>query len=102
MEVHLTEERAPSAPEAEALPKRAFEQLRRAFDPVWGGFGSAPKFPMPSTLMFLFRYYALEGAPEAPIHGGAHAGHMDQGGIFDHLGGGFCRYSRPQVADPAL
>jgi uncharacterized protein YyaL (SSP411 family) len=93
LEKHLREERAPSAPEAEGLPKRAFEQLRRAFDPAWGGFGGAPKFPTPSTLLFLLRYYALEGAPEALLMAERTLDHMAQGGMFDHLGGGFCRYS---------
>lgn len=93
LENHLKEERAPSAPEAEGLPKRAFEQLRRAFDPAWGGFGGAPKFPTPSTLLFLLRYYALEGAPEALMMAERTLTHMAQGGMFDHLGGGFCRYS---------
>ncbi len=75
------------------LPERAFEQLRRAFDPAWGGFGSAPKFPTPSTLVFLMRYYALAGAPEALTMVEKTLHHMAEGGVFDHLGGGFCRYS---------
>jgi len=97
LQAHLEEEREPSAPEAEGLPKRAFEQLRRAFDPTWGGFGGAPKFPTPSTLLFLFRYYALEGAPEALSMAERTLHHMAQGGMFDHLGGGFCRYSTDRM-----
>ncbi len=93
LEDFLKQERAPAAPAAEGLPKRAFEQLRRAFDPAWGGFGGAPKFPTPSTLLFLLRYYALEGAPEALSMVESTLGHMARGGMFDHLGGGFCRYS---------
>ena len=97
LEKHLMEDSEPSAPEAEGLPKRAFEQLRRAFDPTWGGFGGAPKFPTPSTLLFLLRYYALEGAPEALSMTERTLTHMAQGGMFDHLGGGFCRYSTDRM-----
>ena len=97
LEAHLKEERAHPAPEADGLPKRAFVQLRRAFDTAWGGFGGAPKFPTPSTLLFLFRYYALEGAPEALSMAERTLHHMAQGGMFDHLGGGFCRYSTDRM-----
>ncbi len=93
LEAYLREERAPSSADIEALPERAFEQLRRAYDPAWGGFGRAPKFPTPSALMFLLRYYALEGAPEARSMTEETLSHMARGGMFDHFGGGFCRYS---------
>lgn len=90
---HLTEARGAASAPMDALPRRAFEQLRRAFDPAWGGFGGAPKFPAPATLLFLMRYYALEGAPEALHMAESTLSHMARGGMFDHLGGGFCRYS---------
>ena len=93
LEKFLLEEHTPEASASDSLPKRAFEQLRRAFDPAWGGFGGAPKFPTPSTLLFLLRYYALEGAPEALAMVETTLDSMAQGGMFDHLGGGFCRYS---------
>jgi uncharacterized protein YyaL (SSP411 family) len=93
LEEALREECAPSSADAKSLPTRAFEQLRRAFDSAWGGFGHAPKFPTPSTLLFLLRYYALEGAPEARAMAEETLSHMARGGMFDHLGGGFCRYS---------
>ncbi len=73
--------------------RRAEEAFEAAFDPDYGGFGNAPKFPMPHTLMFLMRYHALESDQNAldmvemTIQG------MYAGGIFDHLGYGFSRYS---------
>ncbi len=87
------EEKPEAADAADRLPDRAFEQLRRAFDPAWGGFGAAPKFPTPSTLLFLMRYFALAGAPEALTMAETTLHHMAEGGMFDHLGGGFCRYA---------
>jgi hypothetical protein len=75
----------------------ACEQFSRSFDARDGGFGSAPKFPRPVTLNFLSRFYARNPSSEA----GKHALEMDlvtlrkmaAGGMHDHLGGGFHRYS---------
>jgi uncharacterized protein YyaL (SSP411 family) len=75
----------------------AYEQISRSFDPRDGGFGSAPKFPRPVTLNFLSRFYARDPSSEF----GKHALEMDlltlrkmaAGGMHDHLGGGFHRYS---------
>ena len=78
----------------------ALSAFRRAYDSQQGGFAHAPKFPMPVNqhlLLRLSRRYALAGkAPEAAE--AAHMAlntlrHMAQGGIYDHLGGGFSRYS---------
>ncbi len=72
---------------------RGYDQLSKSFDAVYGGFGSSPKFPVPHKLMFLLRYYkdfqepyALEMV-EKTLEG------MYKGGIFDHIAGGFSRYS---------
>lgn len=72
---------------------RGFRQLRQAFDSQYGGFGSAPKFPTPHNLMFLLRYHRWSGnaAALAMVTGTLDA--MAAGGIYDHLGYGFCRYS---------
>ncbi len=70
----------------------AFEGLRRAFDPRWGGFGGAPKFPQPMTLEFCLRMH-LRGAPEALDLVTLTLDKMAGGGICDQLGGGFHRYS---------
>jgi uncharacterized protein len=75
----------------------AYEQLSHTFDAQDGGFGSAPKFPRPVTLNFLSRFYARD--PSSPD--GKRALEMDlvtlrkmaAGGMHDHLGGGFHRYS---------
>ena len=75
----------------------AYEQFSRSFDARDGGFGSAPKFPRPVTLNFLSRFYARNPSSEA----GKRALEMDlvtlrkiaAGGMHDHLGGGFHRYS---------
>ncbi len=71
----------------------AFSYYKQHFDPFYGGFGQAPKFPTPHNLMFLLRYwkmtkeqFALEMAEKA-------LDSMYKGGIYDHIGFGFCRYS---------
>jgi uncharacterized protein YyaL (SSP411 family) len=74
------------------------QQLAAAFDPEWGGFGGAPKFPRAANFNFLFRVAAGQGVKSA---GGAEAVRlatvtlraMAQGGLHDHVGGGFHRYS---------
>ncbi|MBV9085484.1 MAG: thioredoxin domain-containing protein, partial [Acidobacteriaceae bacterium] len=71
----------------------AFWQFRRTFDTRWGGFGSAPKFPRPVVLNYLLRYYALENNGEALEMTAATLRAMSKGGMHDHLGGGFHRYS---------
>jgi uncharacterized protein len=64
----------------------AVRGLRRSFDPVWGGFGGAPKFPPASTLEFLLRRDELELVTKT-------LDSMALGGMYDLVGGGFHRYS---------
>lgn len=73
--------------------RSAFEQLKEAYDAQYGGFGTAPKFPTPQNLIFLMRYAALSGEKKGRemVDGCLKA--MYRGGIFDHIGGGFARYS---------
>ncbi|HEY3937459.1 MAG TPA: thioredoxin domain-containing protein [Bryobacteraceae bacterium] len=71
----------------------AFWQFRRTFDTKWGGFGGAPKFPRPSVLNYLCRYYALEDNSEALDMVVQTLRAMAAGGMHDQLGGGFHRYS---------
>ena len=71
----------------------AFRALENAFDPHWGGFGRAPKFPSASNLEYLLMYGARTGE-EAPTAMALHTcRRMAEGGMYDHLGGGFARYS---------
>lgn len=63
------------------------------FDPAYGGFGTSPKFPTPHNLMFLLRYYKFEKDEEALFMVETTLEHMYRGGIFDHIGYGFSRYS---------
>ncbi len=75
------------------LFKAAYPSLRRTFDKRNGGFGSAPKFPRPSTLNYLFRYYFVEKDEEAMDMAQVTLTGMALGGMCDQLGGGFHRYS---------
>lgn len=77
----------------EAILEEAYDELLRSFDVVHGGFDGAPKFPTPHKNSFLLRYWRRSGNPEA-LHMVEHTlENMARGGIFDHLGSGFHRYS---------
>ncbi len=101
MEAFATLESPPAdsaAPLTDA-PLRAFRsQIERSFDRAHGGFGGAPKFPHPTSIERLMRdWHATAGSPEPDLHALFMATltltRMAEGGIFDHVGGGFCRYS---------
>lgn len=82
----------------EAEPERdllhqAYDQFRVRYDPVWGGFGDAPKFPTPHHLLFLLWYAQAEHAPEALTMVEHTLDAMARGGIQDQIAGGFSRYS---------
>jgi len=62
-------------------------------DTQWGGFGNAPKFPQTFVLQMLFRNYYLNKHEASLVHAIRSIDKMIQGGIYDHLGGGFARYS---------
>lgn len=66
---------------------------KESFDQTYGGFGEAPKFPTPHQLLFLMRCYEKNGDQEALRMAEKTLVQMYRGGIFDHIGGGFCRYS---------
>ncbi|HNU38911.1 MAG TPA: thioredoxin domain-containing protein [Methanothrix sp.] len=94
---HLKQAAVVPSPEDEALDesllKRGYDALASIYDPQNGGFGGAPKFPAPHNLLFLLRYwkrskdaFALQMVEETLQA-------MSMGGVFDHLGGGFHRYS---------
>jgi uncharacterized protein len=75
-----------------AVADEAFQTLRHAFDPRWGGFGGAPKFPHPMTLEFVLRQ-AIREVPDALEMVVLTLDRMAGGGMFDQVGGGFARYS---------
>ncbi|MCJ7627482.1 MAG: thioredoxin domain-containing protein, partial [Longimicrobiales bacterium] len=79
------------------IASRTLDQAARSlagqFDPVHGGFGQAPKFPQPVTLEFLLRHFDRSGSDEALEMVLATLRSMSRGGMRDHLGGGFHRYS---------
>ena len=95
MEQHL----AASAGRASALPgpphgDAVEEALAARFDPEWGGFGSAPKFPSPANLFFLLERTAGDRAREMLV---ATLERMARGGLMDQLAGGFHRYSTDEA-----
>lgn len=75
------------------LVHQAFRQFAGNFDKKNGGFGGAPKFPTPHNLMFLMEYGTREKKREALTMAETTLVQMYRGGIFDHIGGGFSRYS---------
>ncbi|HTS54401.1 MAG TPA: thioredoxin domain-containing protein [Burkholderiales bacterium] len=83
-----------SAPLLDAgLVSAALAELKRMFDPVHGGLGSAPKFPHPAELELALSRGVLEGDDSARQVSLFSLRKMAEGGIYDQLGGGFCRYS---------
>jgi hypothetical protein len=71
----------------------AYEELICLFDDVHGGFGSAPKFPTPHSLTFLLRYWKRTGERKAIQMVEKTLQAMRHGGLYDHVGFGFHRYS---------
>jgi uncharacterized protein YyaL (SSP411 family) len=71
----------------------AVRELSRAFDPTFGGFGGAPKFPPSSALALLLRHHDATGNAHMLEMVRRTLDGMKDGGIYDQLGGGFARYS---------
>jgi uncharacterized protein YyaL (SSP411 family) len=92
-------EQANEATPFHALFDAAFASLEKSADPLWGGFGRAPKFPTAANLAFLWRDAVrveasdLARAVRARKLALLQLTRMKEGGIHDHLGGGFHRYS---------
>ncbi|HEY5227390.1 MAG TPA: thioredoxin domain-containing protein, partial [Opitutaceae bacterium] len=83
---------------AGAAFEKGYQYYAESFDPKFGGFGGAPKFPRPANFAFLLRCAALQGlASEAGVEASGMVSRtlaaMARGGIHDHVGGGFHRYS---------
>jgi hypothetical protein len=97
----------PQAPETSVQPtpevlNRAYSELKQQFDPHCGGFGSAPKFPHPPSIERTLHYWAQsvisKNADTPALHIALHTLRaMADGGIYDQLGGGFCRYAVDQA-----
>jgi uncharacterized protein YyaL (SSP411 family) len=85
-----------SGPLDDANLRRASAQLERRFDPTYGGFGDAPKFPHPIELRLLLRLWKRFGDEGALNMARLTLDKMARGGMYDHLGGGFHRYSTDQ------
>jgi uncharacterized protein len=81
-----------TVPGADTLAK-TLQQFRESFDSKRGGFGDAPKFPRPSELLFLLREHARTGDGDAREMVLRTLRAMALGGMHDHIGGGFHRYS---------
>jgi uncharacterized protein len=82
-------------PGAKAI-EQAVRGLAKRFDKAWGGFGRAPKFPTPVNLELLLRYYRRTGDTIALQIATTTLKKMAQGGMYDHVAGGFHRYSTDQ------
>ncbi|OWK57640.1 Spermatogenesis-associated protein 20 [Lonchura striata] len=89
-----------SPPPAKEVMDTCFQQLSRSYDEEYGGFSKYPKFPMPVNLNFLFTYWALHQTTPEGTRALQMALHtlkmMAHGGIHDHIGQGFHRYSVDQ------
>lgn len=79
--------------EAEDVIEKAVHMFKNTFDKTHGGFGHAPKFPAPHNLMFLMDYYKKEKDKHTLEMVEKTLVQMYKGGIFDHIGFGFSRYS---------
>lgn len=91
---HLTQTQKTSSTELTTkIMDDTFTALKNCFDAIFGGFGQSPKFPMAHHLMFLLRYGQLTPSAEAIAMTEKTLSGMYRGGLFDHIGGGFSRYS---------
>lgn len=79
------------------LPKgiyrKTYHELASSFDEEYGGFGSRPKFPVPHNLLFLLKYFHFSGNKDSLDIALKTLESMRKGGIYDHIGYGFHRYS---------
>lgn len=84
-------------PAEELFPEKhnglMFEAIMKTADKEWGGFGRAPKFPQTFTIGYLLKYHHFSGNAEALQQAQLSLQKMIEGGLYDHIGGGFARYS---------
>jgi uncharacterized protein len=86
-------ETTPGEPISSDLVEAIRKQLEQRLDRVDGGFGAAPKFPQVTSLDFLWRAWKRTGRDSLRQGVLLTLDHISQGGVYDHLGGGFARYS---------
>ena len=91
------DQESPGEKFSEATLKRTYQQLIRQFDFHHGGFGDRPKFPTPHNLIFLLRYWKRTGDEKALEMVETTLQAMRKGGIYDHVGFGFHRYSTDSI-----
>ena len=90
---HLSRDESVSNPTDTDITNLAVWQYERIYDEKHGGFGGAPKFPAPHNLLFLLEWYDRYKTSSC-LHMAEHTlVQMYKGGMFDHIGYGFCRYS---------
>ncbi|MFN3485289.1 MAG: thioredoxin domain-containing protein, partial [Planctomycetota bacterium] len=83
----------PGALDPERVVHRGFLQIQQNFEPAYGGFSPAPKFPHGTTIQFLLRSHRRTKSADALAMAEKTLTEMARGGIYDQLGGGFHRYS---------
>ncbi|MBZ0137794.1 MAG: thioredoxin domain-containing protein [Planctomycetes bacterium] len=77
----------------DAILNQNFEHMKLSFDERYGGFDRAPKFPTPHRVQALLRHHLHSGDADALRMAEVTLDNMARGGIYDHVGGGFHRYS---------
>ncbi|MFX1277978.1 MAG: thioredoxin domain-containing protein [Promethearchaeota archaeon] len=87
------DQEAPGAEFTKKTLKKTYQLLESQFDETYGGFGTRPKFPTPHNLIFLLRFWKRTGEKNALEMVEQTLQEMRKGGIYDHIGFGFHRYS---------
>ncbi|MBR2894698.1 MAG: thioredoxin domain-containing protein [Oscillospiraceae bacterium] len=88
-----TQDSSSRSVEGDELLSSSIALYRRIYDRAHGGFGGAPKFPTPHNLLFLLTCYERRGDASCLEMAEHTLFQMYRGGLFDHIGFGFCRYS---------
>jgi uncharacterized protein YyaL (SSP411 family) len=90
---HIRKEKSESRTLEKAWLDTGYQQIAESYEPSYGGFGQAPKFPRPVVIDFLFHYYKASHEKNARDMALFTLEQMADGGMYDHIGGGFHRYS---------